>query len=307
MDNLIVEMEFGSHLYGLSTPSSDTDYKGIYIPTVKDLVFGAKSSIVSSTGGSGKNSSSDVDYEYVSIQKFIKDALSGQTYTIDMLHCSEPMQASSEWYYIVNNRTKFYTKNMKSYIGYVKQQAAKYGIKGSRLSDIACAIMVLDGLKDDATLGDVSDELFLGAYAKFTTIHNKKTDITETYYEVNGKKYQMTNQVSYVLPRLRTMYDSYGERAKLAEKNEGVDWKAISHALRAGYQLKAIYEDGDFKYPLKESEFLLKVKQGLVDFNEVAPVLEQLVGDVERLADESKLPVAPDEEFWYDFVYKLYE
>ena len=32
-NNIIVLMKFGSHLYGTNTENSDTDLKGIYMPT----------------------------------------------------------------------------------------------------------------------------------------------------------------------------------------------------------------------------------------------------------------------------------
>ena len=34
--NLIVKSIFGSHLYGTNTENSDTDYKGIYLPSKND-------------------------------------------------------------------------------------------------------------------------------------------------------------------------------------------------------------------------------------------------------------------------------
>lgn len=303
----IVEMKFGSHLYGLQTPESDTDYKGIYLPTVDDLVFGAQHSILHSTGGEGKNTKDDVGYEFVSIQKFIKDALNGQTYTLDMLHCQTPSHSSEVWEFLVENRKAFYTQNMKAYMGYVKQQAAKYGIKGSRLADIKGAIDTIKEFLPTATLGDVSVYLYEGEYANIVTVHNKKTGTAEDYYEVNGKKYQFTNTCEYVVDRLQKMYDGYGARAKLAEKNEGVDWKAISHALRAGYQLRAIYQNGDFKYPLVETGFLLKVKKGELDFQYVSWELEELMKQLEALSGISKLPLKADEEFWLNYVKELYK
>lgn len=306
---VLVNMKFGSHLYGLATENSDTDYKGIYLPSVDDLVFGAKNSIVKSTGGEGKNSKDDVDTETVSLQKFIMDALSGQTYTIDMLHCTTPLSSSPEWEHIVENRKSFYTKDMKAYMGYVKQQAAKYGIKGSRLADIQEAIRSLENIYNYAnpTLREVSGYLYVGEYAKFETIHNPKTNTSEEYYVVNNKKYQLTSTVGYVLERLQLMYDSYGERAKLAQKNEGVDWKAISHALRAGFQIKAIYEHGDFSYPLEETDLILAVKKGELPFRQVSDILEKLVEDIERLNMETSLPDKANSEFWKGWVKSLYK
>jgi predicted nucleotidyltransferase len=36
---LIVEMRFGSHLYGTATPLSDLDYKGVYLPDGRDILL----------------------------------------------------------------------------------------------------------------------------------------------------------------------------------------------------------------------------------------------------------------------------
>lgn len=299
----IVEMKFGSHLYGLDTPNSDTDYKAIFIPSVRDLVFDPVHNITTSTGGCGKNTKDDTDIELISIQKFVKDALNGQTYTIDMLHCENPILTSPEWEFLVKNRKKFYTKNMTAYMGYVKQQAAKYGIKGSRLGDIQQSIWSLEEFSPDKTIAEAAPYLWEGQYAKFVTVFNPKTKVEERYYEVNSKKYGFSNTCGYAAERLQKMYDSYGDRAKLAMRNEGVDWKALSHAFRAGYQMQGILEDGDFSYPLLQNEYIMAVKQGKVDFKEAASELERLVDHLNILSENSNLPDKADKEFFYDFIY----
>ena len=61
---LVMVCRFGSHMYGTDTPDSDTDYKGVYIPHIKDVILGdaPKSSINISTGDTdGKNTSDDID------------------------------------------------------------------------------------------------------------------------------------------------------------------------------------------------------------------------------------------------------
>lgn len=78
-----------------------------------------------------------------------------------------------------------------------------------------------------------------------------------------------------------------------------MDWKAVSHALRAGYQARDIYKDGYFEYPLKETEFIKAVKLGQLDYKkDVSPVLEELVEEVEMLAERSKLPSKVDRSYW---------
>jgi hypothetical protein len=102
------------------------------------------------------------------------------------------------------------------------------------------------------------------------------------------------------------MYDGYGHRAKLAEQNEGVDWKAMSHALRAGYQARDIYKMGDFSYPLKETEFLKQVKTGHLEFSQVGNELERLVAEIEMLSENSNLPEHVDTEFWNKWLFSVY-
>jgi len=111
-----------------------------------------------------------------------------------------------------------------------------------------------------------------------------------------------------VIDQLQKKYDSYGERAKQAKENNGIDWKAVSHALRAGYQLKEIYETGNLVYPLRKADFLLKVKKGELDYTtEVAPALDMLIDEVELLASKSNFPEAGDREFWYNFIQDVYD
>jgi hypothetical protein len=207
---------------------------------------------------------------------------------------------------LVANRTKFYSQNLKAFVGYVKQQAAKYGVKGSRLADIKQAIDSLAKLDQTLTLDKVKDQLYFGEYAEWKVKPNPSVGHDNEFYMVNAKMYQSTNTVLYTIERLQQMYDGYGHRAKLAEQNEGVDWKAMSHALRAGYQARDIYKDGDFSYPLKETDFLKQVKQGKLDFSQVGSELERLVAEIENLSENSNLPEHVDTEFWDKWLLSVY-
>ena len=304
----VVNMKFGSHLYGLNTPTSDVDYKGIFMPTLEELLLNSfPKTIVTSTGPEhAKNSAGDVDTEVVSLPQFIKHACQGETYAIDMLHCARPEFVTPVWDELVANRTKFYSKNLKAFVGYVKQQAAKYGVKGSRLADIKQAIDSLAKLDQNLILGEVKDQVYFGEYAEWKVKPNPGVGHDNEFYMVNAKMYQSTNTVLYTVERLQQMYDGYGHRAKLAEQNEGVDWKAMSHALRAGYQARDIYRDGDFSYPLKETEFLKQVKQGKLDFAQVGSELERLVAEIEKLSENSNLPEHVDTEFWDKWLLSVY-
>jgi len=126
-------------------------------------------------------------------------------------------------------------------------------------------------------------------------------------YEVVGKKFQETASVDYVLKCLKKAEDGYGERVKEAEENK-VDFKSVSHALRAAYQTKQILLDNTIIFPLKEAPYLLEVKQGKRDYlTDVAPTLEALMDEVEELSKKSTLPEKVDREYWNNWLVNIIE
>ena len=100
----------------------------------------------------------------------------------------------------------------------------------------------------------------------------------------------------------------YGKRARQAAENKGIDWKAISHALRAAYQTKQLLTEGVITFPLREADYLKEVKQGKLHYmNEVAPELEALMIEVEELSKKSRLPEKVDRKFWDNFIVSVIE
>jgi len=89
----IVNMIFGSHLYGTDTPKSDKDFKGVFMPNYKDVLLGniPKSINTSTNQNNIKNSSDDVDTETYSLHYFLKLACQGETVALDMLHAPDNM------------------------------------------------------------------------------------------------------------------------------------------------------------------------------------------------------------------------
>ncbi len=97
-------------------------------------------------------------------------------------------------------------------------------------------------------------------------------------------------------------------RAKQAAESKNIDWKAISHALRAAIQTKEILLNNTIIFPLKDAPFLLQVKSGQLDYtSEVAPVLESLIVEVEKLVNESTLPEKVDVDYWNNFICETLE
>jgi hypothetical protein len=306
--DLIVKMTFGAHLYGTATRQSDRDLKGVYLPTREEILLGRipKSRHYSSGPPDGRNDANDVDVEIYSLHAFIQLACEGQTVALDMLHAPQEMVlvASDIWSAIVARRNRFYTRNLKAFIGYARRQASKYGIKGSRLNAAQDVLRMLATIPPEQKLRDVWQRLPVNDYCHHTGVDPNGM----RQYQVCGKTFQESTAVGYVVPVLARFVDAYGHRAKLAAQNRNVDWKALSHALRAAFQTRELLTSGTLTFPLADAPFLTAVKQGRLDYiSEVAPVLEALMSEVEALAAASALPDRVDSGYWDAFICRVLE
>ncbi|EPJ2511962.1 DNA polymerase beta superfamily protein [Salmonella enterica subsp. enterica serovar Bareilly] len=311
---------FGSHLYGTSTPESDVDFKEIYVPHARDILTGnVKEHMSKNTNNtSSKNTKDDVDHELYSLKYFFKLAADGETVALDMLHTPPSLVVKSDlpdvWKYIQDNRSRFYTTNMKSYLGYVRKQASKYGVKGSRLAVLRQALKRSNewGQYFDngavIRLSHMKNVLPVGEFASWVETENEKTG-KQTFYNLLDRKFQdtLTNkEFNAILVKLE---ENYGERARKAEANEGIDWKALSHACRGGLQLLEIYKTGDLVYPLQDAPFILDVKLGKHTFKTVQEFLEDIVDQVEHASEQAAkngMQQKVDMSFWDDFLEQVY-
>lgn len=306
----IVLMEFGSHLYGTATEESDHDFKGVFLPTVQEALLGRIPKAYhysSKKGNQDKNTEKDVDVEIYSLHYFVELACQGQTVALDMVHApgGSLLDDTYWWQKLTAQRQHFYTSNIKAFVGYAQAQAAKYGIKGSRMGALK---KVIEFLRPQASpfpmrLHDLWDDLPEGEHIHK---HDVAEDVETIFkmYEVCGRKFHATAKVDYVYPILKRIYDNYGERAKKAEKNEGIDWKAVSHALRAALEVKELLTEGTITFPLKEARLIQSVKQGSEPWSYVQSMLEHEIEQVKQLSEESGLPKKCNRKFWDDFIVK---
>lgn len=314
MSELIFECVFGSKLYGTDTPTSDTDYKGVFLPTPRQIVMGTKEVYHLDTGGKGQaNTVDDIDREYFSLKKFIQMAAKGETAAIDMLHApsDKVLSESSYMTFLRSHRSMFYSTQMKAYLGYVRKQASKYGVKGSRLQELNSVISFIENTPvseyGDCRLGGFtsglpqSKNLILGSFID-------PSHQVVYYYEVLGRKYLLGIRYSEFVDQIMKIKSEYGARAEKA--STGVDWKAISHAVRGAEQLYEIYTTGDLKFPLKNAEYIKKIKLGQLDYQtEVQPYLEHIMDLAEASALEAEkngMQTQVDVAYWDEFVYAAY-
>lgn len=309
--NLVIKMKSGSVVYGTMLPTSDTDYKGVNLPTAREILLGkVHDAIVLNTNKSNsKNTQEDIDQEYYSLSRFLKLVIDGQTGALDMLFTPEQFWVSDPsplWQKILMNRSALLSTKMSSFVGYCKAQAHKYGMKGNRLGTLNSFVAFLQRCDIHKPLLEYQEEfrLFLEAlypearqHIQVVYIQPTKESIALPHVEVCGKKYAFNHEIKYILASVTMLQEAYGARARQAEGSEGIDWKALYHAVRVAEEAKELLKTGLITFPRPEAEFLLAIRQGKVPYATVSTHIEQTIEDIDTLKRGSLLRSKPDIRF----------
>jgi hypothetical protein len=279
----------------------------VYIPNASDILLqrvkGSLGDKKSKAEGE-KNSPEDVDDESYSLQRYLGLLAEGQTVSIDMLFSPNPEISTYLWDNIRFHKDKILTSKSKAFVGYCFQQSSKYGIKGSRVAAAKSAMeFFTEGIKVEGNLSKVG-ELVKEDYKpqnEFTKIITKETTQGkfETYFECCGRMVGFKNTLKEAAGIFTRIYENYGDRARKAENNEGIDWKALSHAVRVGNEAVELLTTANVTFPLQNREHILEIKKGLLPYEKVAEEIEQLLVDVEEASKVSVLRSEPDYE-WID-------
>lgn len=321
MQRLLYRTVFGSHVYGTSTPDSDQDYKAIYIPERNEFVHLSYSRTLkfqTKEDRWAKNQPGDQDEEVFSLDRFIELLLQGQMVAVDMLFIPRmfhsPTEHNAIWDEIYFNRSRFLHRGITSYVRYARHQAAQYGIKGSRVAAVRATLEFLAKLPPRDRLSQHLDALTQWVNEKKADDEEFISLVTKTqkngqellHLEVCDRMATITSQVRYVQAIYQKAFDTYGKRALAAEKNEGVDWKALMHAIRCSGEARELLTTGHITFPRPDAMELLRIRKGEFSYHEIS---ERIVAELEELKDvaaQSILPEKPDMVFAQDLMDRVY-
>lgn len=314
-NRILFKSIYGSHLYGTNTPESDTDLKQIHMNPTDVLLTGKYSGCYNkNTNTTSKNTSVDVDFESKELRHFIKEALSGQTYAIDLLFTPEHLilERSPEWDDIIENRHLLVSNNVKPFIGYVQSQAAKYSAKGEKIKELDAFIKALDVfiVKTTTTIGEIVDKIDISGFKHFSV--QKKTHpgevyegdppapfLEEDYLYGPNCSFPMNRKFSEVYPVLLDKRKTYGKRAEEAAKNDGLDLKAYYHALRIIWQLEDYMTYGKLEFPSPRVQELRDIRAGKYNKGYIE---DWISTEIERVLLLPNTLPDPNYEFWNDWL-----
>lgn len=307
---VIVEMRAGSHLYGTATPASDTDIKGVFVPDGRDLLLQRVPQTVSSgraKAAGERNRPDDVDRELFSLQRYLELLAEGQTVAVDMLFAPDAVLCGAPdplWQEIRANAGRLVSRRASTFVRYCRQQASRFGMKGARMAAARAAAALLAEAEAKhgtvATLSTVAPALEAlareHAAIGFADLPMPGGRIVR-HLDIGGRRAAYTGSIKAARSLAERMVESYGARARQAESNEGVDWKALSHAVRVGREALELLRTGRIVFPLACAPHLLAIKRGELPYDDVAAAIDRLLLDVEGAAERSTLRDAPDLAF----------
>lgn len=317
--DLIVQIRMGSHLFGTSTPQSDLDLKAVYLPSARDILLQKVSPLLSGSRvkpHGEKNTAEDTDDEAYSLQRYLQLLAEGQTVALDMFFAPDwalTRPPSPVWKELKSLKPHILSKRATAFVRYCRQQANKYGIKGSRVAAVRKTVSLLQDAESrygsTTRLGELSSELEAFAagqdFAAIIDIPQLNNEPIRAL-EVCGKKAAFSMSLRNTLTIFQHMVNEYGQRALAAERNDGVDWKALSHAVRVGREAIELFSTGHITFPRPEAAHLLAIKRGEVPYMQVASEIEDLLEQTEKAATRSTMPDAPEMTIIDDFIENVY-
>ena len=315
---LIVEMRFGSHLYGTATPLSDIDLKGVYLPEARDILLQQVPPVIvmSPPKAPGeKNRAGDIDRGYFSLQRWLALLAEGQTMALDMLFAPDSamtMPPAPLWREIQAAAPRLVSRRASVFLGYCRRQANTFGVKASRIAAARKVLALLATaevhLGTIARLGQIAPELAELAgeeHIGFVDLPAPGGGMIR-HLEVCDRKTAFTASIKTAREMVQRLVNEYGQRTLAAERREGIDWKALSHAVRVGYEAVELFRTGAIAFPLRDARHLRRIKCGEIPYKTVAAEIEHLLGEVEAAAEASSLPDAPGQDFIDDLVARAY-
>ena len=305
---------YGSKLYGTATPTSDTDEKVIYLPALNGLLLGKKPKIfkvrVDADGNHVADNATMPDggreTEYIPIQQFVHDFIHGQTYALEVAHAYKHPASifdDGQAYFIEQLIKQFGNSDVYSMTGFAMKQTFDYVHRGERLNEARKVLAVLKQLQScwvdpayepsplrlDTLWSTSSNTYVLDVIVKETGLKESTSTSNNRVMrtlELNGRSYLETTTIEHLITLVKKKVEEYGERTNKAADTD-VDFKSLSHAVRVYQQAIELLDTGKMTFPRPNVEFLLSIKQGRANLEEVKQLLKDLDVEVQQKIETS--------------------
>ena len=299
---------FGSRLYGTDMQGkSDIDVRGIFLPYLEHAAPGELPHSLhwSSSDNERRNCAGDVDIDLWSAQHWLLKLLpAGDTGATDLLF--SPSNKACTLYrdprldaVFAHPERLYDTINCRAYADYSLRQAKKYGIKGSRLGALRTVYQWLrhnwpepaHAMRLRDVLADLATQCGDHRYCVRQELDGQPA------LHLCGKIHMGNIRLREFVSRVTADMEKYGDRVIAAEQNQGVDFKALSHALRACDQMEELYATGKISFPLATREQLKSVKRGEIPWLELEKIIIKRLAETDAAREQAKYVSRYDADF----------
>jgi len=260
----------GSRLFGTFTDSSDYDLIVLFKPSLDDLIlkrdkelfdtiitFDEDDLFTKIDFKDSKTKANDkfcIDLKFISIHKFIEMLARGDINSIDLLFS---LLSDVECYktkdvnLIIENYDSFLTNSYLGMIDFAIKQVEMYFVKGNRVKSADKVISLLEE----------------HPYKKIEEIKDLLIDIDFIEFKsesivILNREFSFKVKTNFALKSIKKLRKNYGVRAEYSLETNGIDYKAISHALRTLDEVVELRDTGRIIFPLAKAEEYLEIKKG---------------------------------------------
>lgn len=287
IQNKILEVRVGSHLFGTDTPDSDLDLFGIFMPC-EEIVYGFQKCnevdlSVEDKDDTGRNTPDAIDRKFHEYRKFVKLALQNNPNILHVLFadkknivfCNDFGQA------LLDKAKLFPHKGAHArFIGYAKAQQHKMRIKPENYAKLERGLEVLTNAADATVMVELKD----------------------TYpfeYGGTGKHIRLGDLsigTSTFVKRARKMVEERlskaSNRAELFTKY-GYDVKFASNLIQLILEGIELMRTGWIEMPLSCSPFILAIKNGEYSVEQILAMAEDNIRIAREAYEKSTIPAEP--------------
>jgi hypothetical protein len=307
---ILFKIVTGSHLYGVSTPQSDQDFNGVFIPHVSNMLGlqNIEELNLSSSGAKEdrRNTNEDTDEKYYTLAKWLKMCANNNPTALEYLFVPNEciLQDSNEYKFLRTHKDKFLSKRVfNCFSGYALGEKRRLLHKATRFKQLEKVLKYLESL-GEALLTDPKKNID----DRWDTLE----DICEYYKgsKNNIKHFHPGVPLRTVYELLKKEYEEFGWRLHTDSfEKVGYDVKAGYHLIRLLAEGAELLDTATVKLPLEG-----QIKKDIMSIRNCEVPLEKLMemydvydARIIEAKHNTKLPSKPDMKWIENFQISTYK
>lgn len=301
INNTVLKVIVGSNMYGTSTPDSDMDYIGVFIPE-KDYVLGTlrceQCEIKTNPSSNPKaNTKDDVDTTIYSLPKIIHMLTNNNPTALEVLFAPNSCitQCAEAGGRLIANRDLFISQKAKyTYCGYAHSQLQKVLNKSDRYSQFVKAFEQLEKWQTDG----------------YKFLPDRLTLNTDLISAGSWRIVEKGTETEVAIATITKELSAYGRRLEQV-KELGFDPKFICHVVRLLDEGIELLKTGRITLPIPSATLVRDIKLGKHQLPWILKQIDEREAEIEAVFKDCKLQHSPDiaginklqiellEEFYY--------